>query len=371
MAPLKLDLISREEFAALSPIEGIRDADLRESLEKARGTPAWGTSLSMYRRFQAERDAKRVADVEKQSRLALLPRDQRRRAVIREVIENEPTSVEHLRYMHSVMAVCPFPYRRLEEGRRDFERSQGKMSMVVEGGSLRTPDGRRMEQPVPFGPKARLILAYLTTEALRQKSARVEIADSLRGFMLDVGFDPTGGPRGNIKPFKEQLLAVSAARVEISSWDGRSADTIDESLFRRKQVWFDAGNLDQRSLWPSFVEWNPEIYKTLEEHAMPLDLRALRAFRNSCRKLDLYAWLAYRLHNLRADLTLTWEAVGKQFGDGFERQRDFRARFAEDVAAIREVFPKVPLVLSEVGVTLKKSDAGALQIPKRQLLKNS
>jgi hypothetical protein len=183
--------------------------------------------------------------------------------------------------------------------------------------------------------------------------------------MLDVGFEPNGGPRGNIKPFKEQLLAVSAARVELSQWDGHRADTMDESLFRTRQVWFDAGNLDQRSLWPSFVEWNPEIYRMLEKHAMPLDLRALRAFRNSCRKLDLYAWLSYRLHNMPADVTLTWDAVQRQFGGGFERARAFRAQFAEDVAAVREVFPKLPLVVSERGLTLKKADTGALVLPKR------
>lgn len=350
----------------------IRDDDLRAELEKARGSSiVFDATVSFLISRQKKRDDEAAAAAKRKAELADMPRDMRRRSIIREVIENEPVIDDNLRYVHSVMAICPFPYRRMQDETAVFERKQGRMSLVVEGGHIRAPDGERVRQPVPWGTKARLIMAYLTTQALQQRRAKIEIADSLRGFMLDVGFDPTGGPRGNIKPFKEQLLAVSAARVEISSWDGRHAETVEQNLFKSRQVWFDTGNIDQRTLWPSYVEWNGDIFQLLEKHAMPLDVRALRAFRNSCRKLDLYAWLAYRLYDMHSDVTLSWEAVRKQFGEGFERPRAFRAQFADDLAAIREVFPKLPLVLSERGLTLQKADAGALLIPKRKLLKKS
>jgi hypothetical protein len=35
------------------------------------------------------------------------------------------------------------------------------------------------------GPKARLVLLHLCTEAVRQRSPTVEVADSLSGFMRD------------------------------------------------------------------------------------------------------------------------------------------------------------------------------------------
>ncbi len=349
----------------------IRDADLRASLEKARGSFLFDIEVKRLVHDQRARDKARAAVAEQASHLAALPRDTRRRAVIRKVIENEPIGAEHLRFMHTVMAICALPYRALPEGQRSFERKQGRMSLVVEAGHLRSPTGERLPQPVPWGPKARLIISYLTTEAIKQQRAKIEIADTFSGFMREVGFVPTGGPRGNIKPFKEQLSAVAAARMEVSTWDGRSsATTVEEKLFRSVQVWF-GSNLDERTLWPSHVEWHPIVYALLERHAMPMDVRVLRAFKNSSRKLDLYSWLTYRLSNMKADVMLTWSAVQAQFGDGFGRSRDFRAHFADDVAAIKEVFPKLPLVLSEQGVTLKKADNGVLVVPKRTLIAKS
>jgi hypothetical protein len=347
----------------------IRDTDLLAELEKARGTFIFDVTAAHLVNRQQKRDAEAEAAEKRRTELAAMPRDQRRRSIVREVIETEPVVEANMRYLHSVMANCPFPYRRPAEGVTTYERKQGRMSMVLESGYTRTPDGQRERQSLPWGPKARLIMTYFTTQALIQGSPRIEIADSFRGFMRDVGFEPTGGPRGNIKPFKEQLLAVSAARVEMSSWDGRQATTVEQNLFKSRQVWFDVGNIDQRTLWPSYVEWNSEIFAQLQKHAMPLDVRALRAFRNSCRKLDLYAWLAYRLHGMQSDVTLPWEAVRKQFGEGFERTRDFRKQFLDDLAAVREVFPKVPLLVSERGLTLQKADTGALLIPHRKASK--
>src|SRR4051812_15880801 len=108
-----------QQALALVAVDGIRDADLLASLDKARGSSMFDVLKRMYQAMQQERDQKATAALEKAKRLALMPRDRRRRAVIREVIENEPTGIENLRYMHSVMAVCALPYRKLEEGRRD------------------------------------------------------------------------------------------------------------------------------------------------------------------------------------------------------------------------------------------------------------
>lgn len=350
--------------------ELIRDADLRARLEDARGKFLFDIQVKNLIHVQNERDREAAAKVARDQRLTKMPRDARRRAVVREVIENEGFSPENLRYMHSVMAVCSLPYRALPVEQRDFERRQGRMLMGVQAGHLRGPAGEKILQPVPWGPKARLILSYLTTQAIIQKSARIEIADTFSAFMREVGFEPTGGPRGNIRSFKEQMSAVAAARIEVSAWDNQKSTTVEEKLFRSVEIWFGT-DLDQRTLWPSHVEWNRGLYELLDRHAMPMDVRALRAFRNSARKLDLYFWLTYRLANMKADVTLTWQAATDQFGGGFGRERAFRAQLADDIAAIKEVFPKLPLVLSERGLTLKKADAGALLIPKRTLLKKS
>jgi hypothetical protein len=346
----------------------IRDPDLRESVEKARGTLTYTATVAFYTSIQAERDKAAQAAAARSSELAAMPRDTRRRSVIREVIENEGPAPENLRFMHSVLAICGLPYRQLPPGTFEYERKQGRMGLVVTAGKLRTPDGDRVQQPVPFGPKARLLLGHLTTQAILTKSPDIEIADTLTEFLRDLGYPATGGNNGTLRAFKTQLNALFACQMEISSWDGIKATTIKAEPFDKVEVFF-SNNPQQRSLWASKISFSDRMFTGLMKHAIPMDVRALRAFQGSARKLDLLYWIGYRLHSIRAPLTVSFQALRSQFGDGFERDRDFKAQFAKDVAHVKEVFPKIPLKLTETGLMLEAADPAVLALPAKARLK--
>ena len=315
-------------------------------------------------RMQAERDAKSAKALARAADLAAMPRDVRRRSIIREVIENEGPSPENLRFMPTPLAICGLPYRRLPDDQREFERRQGRMAVVVVAGKLRAPDGTRVEQPLPWGPKARLILAHLSTEALKNRSPIVETADTLSAFMRDMGFEVRGGRNGTITPFKEQLRALAACRMEISAWDGKKSAQVDVKPMEKVEIWF-GDNPDQQSLWPTTIAFSQAFYEQLQKHALPIDIRALRALSNSARKLDLLFWISYRITRLEEKLILDWKPLKEQFGEGFSRDRDFRAQLADDLASIHEIFPKLPMKLTERGLELEAADPSALSIPKR------
>ena len=297
------------------------------------------------------------------SRRADMSRDGRRRDLIRETIDATPANLSEMRFMHSVLAICGLPYRRLPDTVHEYERKQGRMALVVEAGKLRSPDGARVQQPVPFGPKARLLLAHLTTQAIVQKSATVEIADSLSGFIKDMGFPVTGGAKGTLKAFKDQINALAACRMELSAWDGSRSKTIDTKPFESIELWLPT-SLNERMLWPTTVTFSPTFFEALKRRAIPLDVRVLRAFAGSARKLDLYMWASYRLHSLSAPLSISWEALQAQFGEGFSRTRDFKSQLADDLRAMAEVFPDMPVTLSEAGLTIRPADASTLSLPR-------
>ncbi|CAN7691014.1 replication protein RepA [Rhizobium sp. LjRoot30] len=346
----------------------IHDADLLDELTAMQAKSTNAQILSMFvrdlERRQAKRDAETTQAQARQAELALMTPMEKRRAVVREVIESEGPSPANLRYMHSSLAICGLPYKKLPEGEYEFERKQGRMAVVVQAGKLRAPDGQRVQQPVPYGPKPRLILAHLSTEAIRNKSATIDVAETLTAFMRELGFEKRGGERGNIKPFKEQLQALAACRMEISAWDGKRSATIDAKPFKGIELWM-SDNPDQKSLWPSTVTFSQEFYQSLREHALPIDVRALHAFANSAKKLDLLFWLNYRLHSMKAQLVLDWKPLQAQFGDGYARERDFRAGLAADIEHIKSVFPKLPVKLTERGLVLENADPTVLSIPKR------
>ena len=120
-----------------------------------------------------------------------------------------------------------------------------------------------------------------------------------------------------------------------------------------------------QSLWPNTVQFSEDFYKALQKHALPVDVRALRAFSNSARKLDLLFWITYRITRLESKLILDWKPLKDQFGEGFSRERDFKAQLADDLASVLELFPKLPIKLTDRGLEMENADAKALAIPRR------
>lgn len=346
----------------------IRDPDLRQKLEEGRGRGLFGNLVSILVTSQQKRDADRAVKAQEESRLAALTPIRRRQEAVREVISNEQLTPDALRYTHSVLALCGLPYRRLPEGETEFERKNGKMGVVVQAGKLRSPDGARIQQPVPFGPKARLIMAHLSSEAVRTNSPTVEIADTLSGFMRDLGIEPRGGARGTIQPFKEQVNALAACRIEMSAWDGKRSRQVDEKPFKTFEVWFPT-DPDQRMLWSTTLTFSDAFFQDLKSHAMPVNVHVLRHLANSARKLDLYFWINYRLNSIETRLTVPWAALLNQFGDGFVRERAFRSQLADELKDLKELFPKLPLTLSEAGITLEPASPTVLGIPSLRLLR--
>jgi hypothetical protein len=239
------------------------------------------------------------------------------------------------------------------------------MSLIVEAGKLRTPDGRWELQPLPYGSRARLLLLHLCSEAIRQKTAVVDIEDSLTAFIKAMGFPVTGGKNGTLTSFKTQVNALAACHMRIGVWDGVRAKTVNTQPFSSIDVWFPSSP-DQKMMWPSTITFSHDFFSTLVTHALPVNVEAVKVFAGSPRKLDLLFWLGYRLYSLSEPLHLSWDALKEQWGQGYSRHRNFRRDFAEEVAQIKEIFPKLPVELKEEGCVIRPADPTVLAIPARK-----
>lgn len=329
----------------------IRDADLLAELERERGKPFFDYAVQRLVRTQQERD-----------RVAAMPPGQRRRVeTARSLAEATPTTKD-LRHMHSVLAICGLPYDRLPASQRDYSRKQGNMALDITSGTLRDANGTPHVQPVPFGPKARLVLMHLCSESIRQKSATIEIADSLTGFVRDMGFSDSGGRKGPLNAFKEQLNALAAASMRISVWEQDRVRMRNITPIEQMDLWLPS-HLDQRSLWPSTVTFSDAMFKSIMQRSMPLNRHVIKALAGSARKLDMYFWLNWRMHNLTGPLQLSWSAIYDQFGGENRSQRDLKRHFKADLAEIQEILPRLPAQLSEQGLVLLPADPDVLALP--------
>lgn len=112
---------------------------------------------------------------------------------------------------------------------------------------------------------------------------------------------------------------------------------------------------DQPSLWQERVLLNEEFYRALQNHPVPLSEVALRAIGPRSMVLDIYIWLAYRLHALKDDVDVSWPSLFVQFGAGYGRLRDFRAGFIGGVEMALAVYPEAQVSMGEKGITLRPS----------------
>ena len=78
----------------------------------------------------------------------------------------------------------------------------------------------------------RIILMHLCSEAVRQKSATIDIADTFTGFVRDLGFPDSGGKKGPLTAFKEQLNALSACTMRMTDVSNASRSPHQSAIAR-------------------------------------------------------------------------------------------------------------------------------------------
>lgn len=246
-------------------------------------------------------------------------------------IEMDPP--ELISYQHTVLCQTSLPYR--DQGKEiRWERKQGAVSLLVNAGEAKNPDtGKWVQLGLPFGPKPRLILAHLNAQAIKTGSPVIEVEDSLTAFSKRIlGRNPTGP---EIRAFKNHLGRLSAATIRMAvAMEGHSVQ-VDSKIVTAFDLWFPKDE-KQHVLWPSTVRLSLDYFNSLQNHAIPLDERALAALGHSSMALDIYTWLAQRLHRIPQERPqfITWAAIKDQFGQGYGRMNNFKAAFR---VAMRQV----------------------------------
>ncbi|KAA9382332.1 hypothetical protein F4V89_29810 [Neorhizobium galegae] len=341
----------------------VKDADLKKQLRDASRFKLPAVRDVEVRQIIAKQVARNEERAAREVELSAMPREKQRRARTLDHFQQEGSKNGDVGHFHSVLAICGLPYERPPIELREFRCKQGNMGITVQAGSSMGPDGTWIDYPVPFGPKSRLVLMHLCSEAIRQKSPTIEIADTFTAFVRDMGFTDSGGKKGPLTAFKEQLNALAHCSIRISSTEPNKVKDNQFFPIEEMEMWLSTDGL-QQSLWPSSVTFSGVMYESLQSHAMPFNLRVARALQGSARKLDIYFWLNWRMYNIKTERAISWNALRDQFGLGFSRQRDFKAQFKEEITHIQELLPKAPLELTESGIILQPAEPGMMELPK-------
>ena len=249
-----------------------------------------------------------------------------------------------LGFMARTMALCSLP--RTNPGNRlQYKRVNGPFTLIM------TATGNHK---LPFGNLPRLLLAWVSTEAVRTRSRVLVLGSSLSEFMRALGINSTsGGARGEQTRLRNQMKRLFGCTVSLIYQNERGETAVNSVVARRTEFWWNERKPDELSLWESKIELGEDLFNEIISHPVPLNMNTLTALKRSPLGLDLYLWLVYRTFPLRAPLRLTWRLLYSQFGVDPAKASDKRTVDAFRTKCLREL-KKIKLAWPELNYTTAK-----------------
>ena len=151
------------------------------------------------------------------------------------------------------------------------------------------------------------------------------------------------------------MHALAAARLQL----GFKGRTYNGQPVQQFDAWVANKDTQQRALWPGVMLLSEDYYGSLIESAVPLDNRALHALKGSALALDVYAWLAHRLHRIEGrGVTLHWKSLREQFAQeykGKDPDKDFKKQFLPVLREFQVVYPQAKVKQVTGGLMLMAS----------------
>jgi hypothetical protein len=266
-------------------------------------------------------------------------------------------------YIHSGWCQTALPHKRPADDAAIWKLETDSLTLLVEPGVRLQADGTPAHIGVPFGAIARLILIYLQSEALRTGSRDVQLGRSLREFLGRLGIS-VGGKTTRL--VREQADRISRCRLSFHFTRNGATVLMNQNIVDIA-MFVDEPNKRSGRQGDLFVETarlSESFFQQLRQHAVPLDEAAIRHIRNSSMALDVYCWLAYRLHSLTDSKLISWTALATQFGAGIKLRKHFKAAFTENLQLAHAVYRDARLELTPDGLMLHPSPP-----PVRKLLR--
>ena len=240
-----------------------------------------------------------------------------------------------LGFMARLLTLCSLP--RTNPGNRlQYKRVNGPYTLIM------TATGN---YKLPFGTLPRLLMAWLSTEAVRTQSREISLGDSLSEFMRTLGVYSSDGKA--YRRLHDQMDRLFHSSVELTYEHQQGRRFVASRVVDRGEFWWDPKRPDDRSLWESNIRLGEDFFNEVINRPVPLNMNALAALKRSPLGLDFYLWLVYRTFALRAPLRLSWPTLYSQFGadpnkaDNRRTVDDFRKDSLRELKKIKLAWPEL------------------------------
>lgn len=266
---------------------------------------------------------------------------------------------EALGFVARVLVQATFPHS--DPKTNEWSRTNGNLTV-----SMLSPSAVGL----PYGSYPRLLMSWVTTEALRNKARipgaaarRLDLGNSLSAFMAQLGLLPTGGRWGTIPRLRDQMERLFSTTI-IARMEDHDAETgLSNTMIQprvvanRAVLWWNPATPGDGVLWGSYVELSEPFYTMITERPVPVDMDVLRLLKRSPMAIDAYCWATYRVSYLKRPAMIPWRALMMQMGAGYpdtvRGQQDFKRNFRGAMRKVLAAWPALRVDDDAKGVTLR------------------
>ena len=170
--------------------------------------------------------------------------------------------------------LCSLP-RSNPGNRHQYKRVNGPFTLYMNA----TADHK-----LPFGHLPRLLLAWISTEAVRTQSRVLVLGDSLSDFMRELGiYSSDGKAYARLRNQMERLLNAS---VRLIYEDKHGKQFVSSAIADRGEFWWDPKRPNERVLWDSKIRLGEDFFNEIISHPVPIEMNTLTALKRSPLGLD-------------------------------------------------------------------------------------
>lgn len=232
-----------------------------------------------------------------------------------------------------------------------WSRTNGNLTLTIQSG---WNHDKNRAVGYPYGTLPRLLLFWMTTEAVKTNNPRLEFGNSLTKFMIELGLNPgnggTGAKRSDARRLRDQMERLFQAKISFRQTreeGGRRGNAwLNMDVAPKGVLWWDAKQPDQPTLWNSWIQLGEDFFNAITAAPVPVDLRALKALKRSPLALDLYSWAtytAYQTQKTGQSRSISWELLHEQLGGEYHDIKEFARKARLALRNVQGVYPELGL----------------------------
>ncbi len=212
---------------------------------------------------------------------------------------------------------------------------------------------------IPYGTIPRMILQWICTNVVKNKSRDLSMGHSQSEFMKMINLHSNGR---DIERFRKQSLSLFRSVISLEYTNDKDIDVFNQfTISDSSYVFWNRKVPDHQSLWESTLTISEKFYNEIIKNPVPIDLRIFNALSKSPLAMDIYVWLTYRSFLLqrsrKPSVIIPWVCLQNQFGAGYPNTAQglahFKHKFLERLKDVLSHYSLKNCTIEDTGESLK------------------